>query len=230
MRIFMLGAVIFDFDGVIADSEMLHFAAFNQALCQFGAEIKKDDYFKNYLGLTDIALFGDLIDSGKLKVDGGKIEDLLERKTEIFQKLAESDCRIMEGVSQLLSMLKQHNVPMAICSGAILSDIELILGAAKLGEFFEAIVSAEQVERGKPAPDGFLLSLAKLNESKQNPILATECVVIEDSHWGLEAANSAGMHTVAVTNSYNAEELKTAERIVTRMDELTMDDLQRLCG
>ncbi len=226
----MLGAVIFDFDGVIADSEMLHFAAFNQALRQFGAEIKKDDYFKNYLGLTDIALFGDLIESGKLKVDGGKIEDLLERKTEIFQKLAESDCRIMEGVPQLLSMLKQHNVPMAICSGAILSDIELILGAAKLGGFFEAIVSAEQVERGKPAPDGFLLSLAKLNESKQKPIPATECVVIEDSHWGLEAANSAGMHTVAVTNSYNAEELKTAERIVTRMDELTMDDLQRLCG
>lgn len=226
----MLGAVIFDFDGVIADSEMLHFSAFNQVLRQFGAEIKKADYFKNYLGLTDIDLFGDLIDSGKLKVDAGKIEDLFEQKTEIFQKLAASDCRIIEGVAQLLTMLKEADIPMAICSGAILSDIELILEAAKLRRFFDVIVSAEQVEKGKPAPDGFLLALAKLNESKQNPIAASECVVIEDSHWGLEAAKAAGMHTVAVTNSYNAEELKTAERIAARLDELTMDDLQRLCG
>jgi len=226
----MLGAVIFDFDGVIADSEMLHYSAFNQVLRQFGVEIKKADYFKNYLGLTDIDLFGDLIDSGKLKVDAGKTKDLFEQKTEIFQKLAETDCQIMEGVPRFLSTLKQRNVPMAICSGAILSDIELILGAAKLSEFFDVIISAEQVERGKPEPDGFLLALAKLNESQQNPISANQCVVIEDSHWGLEAAKAAGMHTVAVTNSYNAEELKPAEKIVMRLDELTIDDLRRLCN
>lgn len=226
----MLGAVIFDFDGVIADSEMLHFSAFNQVLRQFGVEIKKDDYFKNYLGLTDVDLFGDLIDSGKLKVDADKIEDLFKQKTEIFQKLAESDCQIMDGVPELLSILKDANIPMAICSGAILSDIELILEGAGLRSFFDVIVSAEQVEKGKPAPDGFLLALEKLNESNQNPVSPGDCIVIEDSHWGLVAAKAAGMHTVAVTNSYAAEQLKPAEKIVTRLGELTIDDLQNLCG
>ena len=119
---------------------------------------------------------------------------------------------------------------MAICSGSLLAEIELILEANNLKSFFEAIVSADNVKRGKPYPDGFILTLQKLNEKRTSAIQPGQCIVIEDSRWGLEAAQKAAMHTIAVTNSYDAAQLKTADKIVTKLTELTMDDLQQLCS
>ena len=112
---------------------------------------------------------------------------------------------------------------------ALCAEIELILDEAALRNYFEVIVSAEEVTRGKPDPEGFLLALQKLNDLWPEPITAERCIVIEDSHWGLKAAKAAGMRTVAVTNTYDAAQLKQADKVVARLDELTMDDLQRIC-
>jgi len=111
-----------------------------------------------------------------------------------------------------------------------LTEIELILEEARLRSFFEVIVSAEQVKKGKPNPDGLLLTLQKLNQGRQIPITGNECIVIEDSHWGLEAAKAAGMHTIAITNSYDAEQLSLAEKVVTHLSQLSIKDLQELCS
>ncbi|MGD8499241.1 MAG: HAD family phosphatase [Phycisphaerales bacterium] len=225
----MLRAVIFDFDGVITDSEILHLRAFNQVLAQFGVEISAKDYYQTYLGYTDVDCYKMLIDKGMLDIDERKIADLIEQKMQIFEGLAKTEGRTIEGVRDFLRMLEQNSMPMAICSGSLLAEIELILEEARLRHFFAAIVSAEQVKKGKPHPDGFLLALQKLNEARQTPIAPYECVAIEDSSWGLEAATAAGMHTIAVTNSYGAEELSLAEKIVCRLNELTIEDLQQLC-
>ncbi|UCF00012.1 MAG: HAD family phosphatase [Planctomycetota bacterium] len=226
----MLRAVIFDFDGVITDSEVLHLRAFNQVLGDFGIEIATKDYYKDYLGLTDFDCFEALINEGRLRIKAEEIKNLVEHKNQIFEKLAKSEGRIIEGVRDFLQMLKQNDIPMAICSGALLVEIELILEEAQLRSFFDVIVSAECVEKGKPEPEGFLLALQKMNEKKQGSILADQCIVIEDSHWGLEAANAAGMHTIAITNSYDAEQLAMAEKIITRLSELNIRDLQLLCA
>jgi HAD superfamily hydrolase (TIGR01509 family) len=225
----MLRAVIFDFDGVITDSEILHFRAFNRVLSRFSVEITMRDYYKTYLGLTDVDCFNLLISEGQLKTTRDKIEDLLKQKNEVFQELAKTEGRIIEGVHDFLKMLSQNNIPMAICSGALRPEIELILEEARLRHFFEVIISAEQVKKGKPSPDGFLLTLRKFNKGRQAPITGIQCVVIEDSHWGLQAAKAAGMHTIAVTNSYDAEQLALAEKIVARLSDLTMNDLLHLC-
>jgi beta-phosphoglucomutase len=236
----MLQVVIFDFDGVITDSEILHLRAFNQVLAQYGVEISTRDYYKEYLGYTDVDCFKLLIQKGLLKIDvpvaarshrGEQgIENLVKRKNQVFDELAKTEGRIIEGVRDFLQMLKDNNMPMAICSGALLTEIELVLEQARLRDFFGVIVSAEQVARGKPYPDGFLLTLQKLNQDRQNPIGANQCIAIEDSHWGLQAARAAGMHTVAVTNSYDVEQLKMAEKVVSRLDELSINDLQQLCA
>jgi len=225
----MLQAVIFDFDGVITDSEILHFRAFNRVLARFSVEITMRDYYKTYLGLTDMDCFNLLISEGQLKTTKDKIEDLLKQKNEVFQELAKTEGRIIEGVHDFLKMLEQNNIPMAICSGALRPEIELILEEARLRHFFEVIISAEQVKKGKPSPDGFLLTLRKFNKGRQTPITGIQCVVIEDSHWGLQAAKAAGMHTIAVTNSYDARQLALAEKIVARLSDLTVNDLQLLC-
>jgi beta-phosphoglucomutase len=225
----MLRAVIFDFDGVITDSEILHFRAFNQMLAQYGIEITIKDYYKTYLGFNDADCYKLLVRQGLLKIDEQHIGDLVEQKKHIFKQLAQTEGKMIEGVRDFLTMLEDNNIPMAICSGSLLTEVEMILEDARLRHLFEVIVAAEQVKKGKPDPEGFLLSLQRLNESRENPIAGKQCVVIEDSHWGLEAAKAAGMHTIAVTNSYDAEQLSMAEKIVARLSELSIGDLQQLC-
>ena len=226
----MLRAVIFDFDGVITDSEVLHFRAFNEVLGRYDAAITMTDYYRHYLGLSDFDLFTLLADEGLMRIETCQIENLVKQKNRIFEKLAKTEGRIIEGVRDFLQMLRANNIPMAICSGALLAEIELILEDAKLRSFFETIVSAEQVKKGKPNPEGFLLTLERLNKKRQDTISAGQCVVIEDSRWGLAAAKAAGMHTVAVTNSYEAEQLAMAEKIVAHLNQLNISELQDLCG
>ena len=233
----MLKTVIFDFDGVITDSEILHLRAFNRVLAQYDIEIRTKDYYKDYLGLTDVDCFQLVARKGRLGLDGLEIENLVKQKNQVFQELAKTEGRIIEGVRDFLEMLEQNNVPTAICSGAVLAEIALILEEARLRSFFAVIVSAEQVKKGKPDPEGPLLTLQKLNRivspaeaGIQNPILPNQCIVIEDSHWGLEAAKAAGMHTIAVTNSYDADQLAMAEKIIEHLSELSIDDLQKLCA
>ena len=232
----MFKAVIFDFDGVITDSEILHLRSFNKVLAQFNVVIKKKDYYTKYLGFTDTDCYTQLIQDGILNIDKKQVPKLVEQKNKIFTELAQSDGKTIEGVRDFLNLLKKNQIPMAICSGALLSEIELILDEAKLRSFFLTIVSAEHVKKGKPHPEGFLRTLKRLNRivpeqtSNAEPISAKECIVIEDSLWGLQAAKAAGMHPVAVTNSYDANQLNLAEKIVDNLKEISIDDLQQLCA
>ena len=126
---------------------------------------------------------------------------------------------------------------MAICSGSLLCEIEIILQQANLRSFFKVIVSAEHVRKGKPNPEGFLLALKRLNSG---PVIeADDCVVIEDSRWGLEAAKAAGMHPIAITNSYprsfferrcGGDQLKPSEKIIDNLRELTLEELHKICS
>lgn len=226
----MLRAVIFDFDGVITDSEILHLRTFNEVLAQYDIEITTRDYYTQYLGSTDFDCFKVLSEKHDLRLDERSIKSLVRQKNEAFEQLAKTEGRIIEGVRGFLQLLSDNSVRMAICSGSLLTEIELLLDEAGLRHFFEAVVSAEEVKKFKPDPEGFLLALRKLNETGHHPIQPAECIAIEDSHWGLEAAKQAGMHTVAVTNSYDARQLASAEKIVGNLSELGIADLQQLCG
>jgi beta-phosphoglucomutase len=226
----MLKAVIFDFDGVITDSEVLHLRAFNRVLARFNVEITTKDYYQKYLGLNDVDCYKTLIKNRILHTNERQIRNLVEQKNRIFEELARTEGRTIPGVREFLQMLAQNKIPMAICSGALRAEIEMLLEEAELRHFFSIIVSAEQVKKGKPEPEGFLLTLERLNKGRENPVMGNECIVIEDSHWGLEAAKAAGMHTIAVTNTYDAEQLSQAEKIVSRLNELNINDLQQLCA
>ncbi len=224
----MLKAVIFDFDGVITDSEILHYRGFNEVLKTFDFQISKPDYYQKYLGLTDKDCFKTLIDEGHLPIRPAEIDGLVAKKKKIYQILAQTEGRIIEGVRPFLQMLARHDVALAICSGALQAEIEFILDDAKLRDYFVTMVAADHVTQGKPHPEGFQLTLERLNQT-HGPLTGPECVVIEDSHWGLAAAQGADMKTIAVTNSYPAEQLSLADKIVARLDELTYDEVAGLC-
>ena len=222
-----LKAVIFDFDGVITDSEILHLRAFNYVLKQYGLKISKKEYYKNFLGFSDIDLFNLLNRKGIIQTNPHTIQELIKQKNQHFEELSQKEGKLIEGVKSFITMLSEAGIPIAIYSGALLPEIELVLEDASLKDRFHTIISSEMVTKGKPDPEGFLLALNELNRIQK--ILPGECIVIEDSHWGLQAADDAGMHTIAVTNSYPAEQLQAAERVVSRLDKLTVSDLEKLC-
>lgn len=231
----MAFAVIFDFDGVIADTEMLHFKAFNVILDKYDAVLSKEIYWLDYLGYTDKECFEAVSDNFKLSFTSEQIDKLIDDKEIVFDKMVKQESAIISGVFEFLTLLKENSVPMAICSGASLADIKTVLDTAKsqLGEniigWFDTIVAADDVEHGKPHPEGYLLALKRLNQKLATSFSSKNCIVVEDSHWGLESAQAAQMNTIAVTNSYSRAELDgKADLILESLREIKLATLENL--
>lgn len=221
----MIRAVIFDFDGVISDSEPAHYQAFNQLLADYEICLSKEQYYSKYLGTTDAELLRMVSTEYDTDYNGLSIDELVSRKAVIFVELIEKEDHIIEGVSQLLESLTKNNIRIAICSGASAEDLKVMLKGSNLEKYFEIIVSADDVDKGKPDPAGYTLALQKLNQAESNPIQPNQTAAIEDSHWGLKAAAAAGMHTIGVVGSYAAEELLMAELVIDSMTELKIEKL-----
>jgi beta-phosphoglucomutase len=187
-------------------------------------------HWDKYLGYTDRENIEAVNQDYSMGLDAAGIQCLMKEKKALFDDLARREAVIIPGVEEFIRRLSAARIPMAICSGALRSDIEIMLDGAGFADVFEVIVSAEDVRQGKPDPEGYLLALATLNQ-KGLSIKAAECIVIEDSHWGLEAALAAGMCPIAVTTTYRREDLQSkARQVVGRLDELHVEDLQKICN
>jgi HAD superfamily hydrolase (TIGR01509 family) len=197
---------------------------------RYGVDVPKDVHWQKYLGYSDRENIEAVnVDYG-MQWDNARVQMLIDEKKVVFDELIVRGSIIIEGVAAFIQRLTEAGVRRAICSGALRSDIDLMLAGTDFKDAFEVIVSADDVTHGKPDPEGYLLALNKLNKNGPAPIKPNQCVVIEDSHWGLEAAAAAGMRPVAVTNTYSRGELEQGGRkVVDRLDELTIDDLHNFC-
>jgi len=219
-------ALVFDFDGVIADDEPLHLAAFQRALAAEGVALSAEAYYARYLGFDDHdAVVEALRDAGR-PVTPDRVQALMAAKAGHFLDLVRDGVRIFPGVPELVRAAAGR-VPLAIASGALRREIALILAQAGLTRAFTAIVSAEDVEEGKPSPAAFLAALERLRETVPD-LAPAHCLVVEDSRAGVEAARRAGMRCLAVTNSYPAEALADADLVVTSLDEVTWERLESI--
>lgn len=197
-------AVLFDCDGVIADSEPLHLRAFQEVLAPRGIGITPKEYVDRYLGLDDRGVFTEALRTHGEPVDDATVAALMATKAARFRRMLATDTRIYPGVVEVVRAFA--DVPLAVVSGALREEIELILHAAGIRDAFAAIVAAEDVVAGKPDPEGFVRARALL-EKVRDTIPPSACLVVEDSLAGLEAATAAGMRRLAVANSYSAAEL-----------------------
>jgi beta-phosphoglucomutase len=221
----MLQAIIFDFDGVIADSEPLHLRAYQDVLRKDGVDLTREEYYASYLGFDDGGLFRALARDRRLVVSDDKVDGWIEAKSQIVEEMLTAGSVLFPGAAACIQTLATR-VPIAIASGALQPEIELVLDRSGLAGCFKTIASASDGVRGKPAPDLYLLALAKLRKLVR--VEAEGCVAIEDSHWGLEAAKMAGLRTVAVTHTYPADELRGADRVVDRLGDITVAMLESL--
>jgi beta-phosphoglucomutase len=223
----MLQAVFFDFDGVIADSEPLHLRAYQAVLQADGIDLNKSEYYARYLGYDDVGLFEALAKDRRISLTDEKIDEWVAMKSSIVEEMLKSDSILFPGAAACVKMFAER-VPLAVASGALEPEIESVLAHAGLRSSFAAIASATDGVRGKPAPDLYLLALAKLRGLSAETLDPAACIAIEDSHWGLDAARAAGLRCVAVTHTYPAAELGKADLIVKTLAELTLSKIEAL--
>ena len=223
-----LQAIVFDFDGVIANSEPLHLKAFQLALAADGVELSPADYFARYLGYDDVGLFEALGRDRGIAMSGDHVRALVVRKGERMQDLLRSGSVLFPGATEFIREAAAA-VPIAIASGAMRHEIDEVIDAAGMTDLFATIVAAGDTPQSKPSPEPYRLALERLRESSGRDIDARRAVAIEDSRWGLESAHGAGLRLVGVTNSYPAHELTGAELVVESLQSLTLPALDELC-
>ena len=227
----MLRAVIFDFNGIIVDDEPIHFRLFQKVLGEEGISLTEEAYYGRYLGFDDRGAFFAGYRENNRQLSQEKLVELIDRKGVYYQEAIRHHVAIFPGVKSLIAGLA-GNVPLAVASGALRQEIDTILATAGLLNQFQAIVSAEEVNQGKPEPEIFFKALAKLNAIGDNGsnITPAECVVIEDSKEGIKGARRAGMKCLAVTNSHPADLLSEANAVVKSLEQVELKFLQKLCS
>lgn len=224
----MLKAVIFDFDGIIVDTEPIHYQAFQEILRPLGCAYSWDEYLEKYIGFDDRDAFREAFACTGKHLDDKVLGDLIKHKADVFQDIVRNGVHPYPGVIDLIRSLS-GNLPLALCSGALRSDIEPILAQFELQEVFDAIVTADDVEASKPHPESYLLALQRLEKVFPDAaILPDECIAIEDTPAGITSALGAGINVLAVTNSYQEKYLGGALLVTDSLGNVTLDTLRSL--
>ena len=219
-----LQAIIFDFDGVIANTEPLHFAGLHQTLKEIGIELTEPEYYAEYLGYDDRGCILAALAANRRAADSGTVERLMTRKAEAYLESVTRHQVIFPGVPEFVRDAAR-SYPLAIASGALRHEIEYILESAGLRSLFAYITSAEDVTRGKPDPQPFLLTLKALQQDKP-ALTPASCLVIEDSLPGIRSAAAAGMKVLAVANTHTVQDLHEAHAITHSLSAIRLADLE----
>lgn len=218
----MIKAILFDMDGVIINSEHLHFKAESSVLNEAGSKKITHEDIEKYTGMT----FKDIA-AGILKKDKDDpiIEKLIKKKFDILIPMCEKELKTFPEIPEKIKEFSKE-FSLALASSSVIFFIEFVLNKFNLKKYFKVIISGadDEIKNGKPAPDIFLKAAEKLNVKPE------ECVVIEDAINGVKAAKAAGMKCIAVTNSFSMETLKKAKAdlIVKTLKEVTVDKIKKL--
>jgi HAD superfamily hydrolase (TIGR01509 family) len=218
-------AVLFDFDGVLVDSEPLHFRALRDALLPEQIVIDEEIYAREYLAHDDRGAIRLALAKTGRPCPPARMGEIQERKARCFEELM-PQVSFFPGARELVRAL-QREVPLAIASGALSGEIEALLRAGGLRDAFSAVVGADQVSQGKPHPEPYLTAMARV-AARAPGLRPEECLVVEDSMPGIAAALAAGMKVVAVTHSYPAAKLAAAHRVVDSLAGLGVASLREL--
>ena len=219
-----LQALIFDFDGVIANTEPLHFEGLRQTLKEIGIQLTEAEYYADYLGYDDRGCIEAALAANGRMVDAPTVGRLMKRKAEAYLESVKHHPVIFPGVPEFVRRAARL-YPLAIASGALRHEIEYILDTAGLRDAFLHIISAEDVTRGKPDPQPFLLALKALQQ-RHAGLSPASCLVIEDSLPGVRGAMAAGMKVLAVANTHAVQDLHEAHAITHSLVEADLADVK----
>lgn len=225
----MLKSVIFDFDGIIVDTEPYHHQAFMEVLQPYGISCSWEEYLELYAGFDDRDALRAFFAHAGRRVSKTHLSGLLAAKAEAFAAIVSGGVTPYPGVLGLIRTLA-YDLPLGLCSGAVRSDILPILSQIGLDNVFQVIVTADDVPVSKPDPRCYRLALQRLDGlSPHLGINGPSCLAIEDTPTGIAAARGAGLPVLAITNNYPAERLQGEGCIVrSSLVGLGMCELQAM--
>lgn len=225
-----LQAVIFDFDGVIVDTEHLHYRALSRVLQPIGLGFSWDQYVDEYIGFDDRGVFKAIYQRARLPLIEQEIKGLVERKAATFQHMIASEPPDpFPGAVELIRHLSGR-IPLGLCSGALKSDIAPIFRVLKLETAFDVMVTADDVRQSKPDPSCYRLAVRRLGEKHGRTLDAEKCLAIEDTPAGITAAKGARLKVLALTNSYDREYLGLADDVRETLEGVTLEALRPLAS
>ncbi len=219
----MLKAIAFDFDGVIVDSEPLHYRAFIEVVKPLGVVFSYEQYLERYIGYDDRDLFRAIFAELDDPLSADRLRELIGAKAEAFARIVDQGVTAYPGAVELIRRAADA-MPIAIVSGALRDDIDLILsgiGDGKLIERFASVVTADRVAASKPDPASYRMAVDELQ------VEANNCLAIEDTVAGIASAKTAGLRTLGVGQTHPIEQLTSAERTVASLAEVDLPGLRR---
>jgi beta-phosphoglucomutase len=196
-------ALLLDFNGTISDDEALLCSILQELFAERGKPLSTDEYYERLAGLSDPEIVELWLGPGH--------DDVVARKIELYRERAGDGETVNPEAREAVAEAAKH-VPVVVVSGSARVEVETVLEAAGLSDAVKGVIAAEDVEHGKPAPEGYLRALELLG------ISAANAVAVEDSDVGVAAAKAAGLHCVAVTGTMSPERLAAADEIVPRLD------------
>lgn len=224
----MLKAVIFDFDGIIVDTEPIHYRAFQEVLRPLGLGYDWNEYLERYIGFDDRDAFREVYRAAGKDLDEKRLCELIERKAAVFEEIVLKGVNPYPGVVELIRKLSGR-MPLALCSGALERDIAPILDMLGIRGVFDAVVTADDVKASKPDPESYLLAVRRLADIfPEKGITPHDCLAIEDTPAGIASARAAGLHVLAITNSYDSEKLHGALHVAESLENVNLEMLFRL--
>ncbi|THJ22216.1 MAG: HAD family phosphatase [Nitrospira sp. CG24D] len=223
----MLRAILFDFNGVIADDETAHVECFCQVLKEYGLALSKAEYYGTYLGMDERSCTALLLTARDGKSEAGLVQQIQARKAELFRlHPAAQKPELFPGVIEFVQAARPL-CRMAIASGGRREQINRALRGTVIEQAVDLIVSADDCPVGKPDPAIYLLTLQRLNDFVRALLRADECLVIEDSKAGIRAAQAAGMPVLALATTYPADELREADCVMPSLAGVDPEALLR---
>jgi beta-phosphoglucomutase family hydrolase len=204
----MIEAVLWDLDGVLVDTALLHYEAWRQFLNELGRSLSEEE-FRRTFGLRNDLILREILGD----VPAEDLRRLSERKEALFRQHAAGQITPLPGAVELVRRSRERGRRTALVTSTPRANIDFVLEQVGLTGAFDTIVTAEDVSRGKPDPEGFLLAARRLGVPPER------CLVIEDAPGGIEGARRAGMHSLAVTTTHPREALSSADAVVDSLND-----------
>jgi HAD superfamily hydrolase (TIGR01509 family) len=213
------GAILFDFDGVLVNSEPLHVRAYLETSAKWAIPLTREEYFRELIGFDDRGAWTHLFKKNNRAISSAELDRVIAQKLDVMRRLFETgDFEPMPGVRRFVARLRERRIPAGICTGALREEVETMLDGIRMRDSFDVLVAAEDVKIGKPDPAGYLLTARRLSEKIGRALAPADCLVIEDAPSVIRSVRHVGFKVLGVATTYPIEELADADWAVKSLE------------